>query len=669
MNTVKTFFATCLIGVAASFAAGTLTPAGSGMKPAEILSHDVKVTINNGFAMTEVTQRFKNINDATVEAVYSFPVPKSASLSECQVLMGETAMNGEVVAKDKARQVYKEEKDNGRNAALAEKDGYQDFRFNIANLAAQAEATISFVYYQPLPVDTGTCRYVYPLEEGNTKDDAAASFWTRNDKPTGKTTIQVILRSAWPVLAVRAPNGNITQQQMNLENGTAQVTYELQDGLTRDFVFYYQLAENLPGRLEVIPYRKAGKDGTFMMVLTPGIDMKPIENGADYAFVLDCSGSMCGNKLQTLAKGVTQVLGKMNAKDRFRIIMFNHNANELTRGYTAATPENVAKYVEALGNVRSGGSTNLYAGLKSALTKLDSDRVTSIVLVTDGVTNTGEVNPKMFYNLLKGQDVRVFGFLMGNSSNWPLMRVICNASGGFYDAVSNDDDIIGKILLAKSKIAYESLHDVKVSISGGDVYDLTNDCPEKLYRGQQMVIFGRYKKAGRATVTMKVKISGREEVYKCDMDFPENDEANPELERLWALDRIEMFEDLANSGLQPAGECNDAIRNLGVEFQLVTDETSMIILSDEAHQRHNINRRNKDRVATERKAQSRRNALPVQNYRVDAPKEKKNDSGMFKFKAPRIPKGGGALDPWSLLLLGLFASIATALPKRNSKKD
>ncbi|MEZ5364030.1 MAG: hypothetical protein R2748_17245 [Bryobacterales bacterium] len=47
--------------------------------------------------------------------------------------------------------------------------------------------------------------------------------------------------------------------------------------------------------------------------------------------------------------------------------------------------------------------------------------------------------------------MRVFGFLMGNSANWPLMRTIADSSGGFYTSVSNADDIVGQILLAKDK--------------------------------------------------------------------------------------------------------------------------------------------------------------------------------------------------------------------------
>ena len=131
MNIKRTIITMFTIITTILQAAGTLSPVNSGLKPAEIVSHDVVVTINNGFAQTEVSQQFKNINDTTMEAIYSFPVPQSASLADCQVQIGEQTMNGEVVAKDKAKQVYEEEKNAGNNAGVADKNGSQaQYRFS-----------------------------------------------------------------------------------------------------------------------------------------------------------------------------------------------------------------------------------------------------------------------------------------------------------------------------------------------------------------------------------------------------------------------------------------------------------------------------------------------------------------------------------------------------------
>ena len=204
---------------APALAAGTLTAQGSPDQPVRIHDHRVQVVINNGFSQTEVIQTFYNPNPYDVEAIYSFPLPKSASLSEVTVKAGETEIHGEVVEAQKAEDVYTAEKDRGRRAALATQDGYQAFEFRVAPVPAEGDVEIRFVYYQPIEIDTGIGRYLYPLEEGGT-DAAAEAFWLRHDKVDGLLTIDVELRSAYPVADVRAPGLEGPRRSTSWTRGT-----------------------------------------------------------------------------------------------------------------------------------------------------------------------------------------------------------------------------------------------------------------------------------------------------------------------------------------------------------------------------------------------------------------------------------------------------------------
>jgi Ca-activated chloride channel family protein len=307
-----------------------------------------------------------------------------------------------------------------------------------------------------------------------------------------------------------------------------------------------------------------------MLVVTPGIDLQPLSRGADYTFVLDVSGSM-QDKIATLARGVVKVLGQMQPTDRVRIITFNQAATEITSGWVPTTPDNTARLIQAVEALRANGSTNLYAGLDLALHNLDDDRATSIVLVTDGVTNTGNLEPRDFHRLMQRYDIRVFGFLMGNNANWPLIQTITDASGGFYASVSNADDIIGQILLAKSKILHESLHNVTLKIDGVPVSELTDTSFPKVYRGQQLVIFGRYAQSGTAQVSLSARLTGADKTYTTRFTFPHTDTENPELERLWALARMNQLGAMRRIGTITDTEAENTIRQLGLDYQLVTD--------------------------------------------------------------------------------------------------
>ena len=647
-------------GLAPVFAGGTLTPVGSPNAPIQIRSHQVNVTINNGFAQTEVLQTFFNPNPTDLEALYAFPVPKSASLSEVTITSGEKTLNGEVLPKKEAETIYEEEKAKGNDAGLTTKNGYQNYEFKITPVRANSETRLRFVYYQPLEIDTGVGRYVYPLEEGGT-DEVAKSFWQPvRTTVEGSLSINVTLKSAWPVDDVRAPGFETAAVTNKIDSGHYTLSLDRTGAkLDRDFVFYYRLADNLPGRVEVIPYRAdKSKPGTFMMVVTPGIDLQPITQGADYTYVLDVSGSMQG-KIGTLAGGVSQALTHMRPSDRFRVITFSDNASELI-GWTPATVENVQSASAKIQALQPQSGTNIYAGLQLALKDLNADRASSIVLVTDGVTNQGIVDPSKFHALLKQNDIRFFGFLMGNNANWPLMRAMGDATGGFYTGVSNADDIVGQILLAKSKIAFESLHDASFKFTGTRVSETTGDLPQKIYRGQQLVIFGRYDGAGKATVTLNAKLTGADKTYTTTFDFPETDTDNPEIERLWALAQIEQIELKESIGQMPPSESKDAITSLGVTYQLVTDHTSMLVLDDATHAARGIDRKNQQRIAAERTAQSVRAAQPVKNYQVDAAQP------TYSAPAPHVSHssggggGGGALERKDIVMLAVFIGLIGA---------
>lgn len=681
---MATALAFALIFPTPSQAAGVLTPKGSPSEPLRLVDHHVQVTLNNGFARTEVSQSFYNPNAQDLEAVYRFPLPKSSSLSEVSLTLGEREIHGEVVEKTRARGIYEDEKKNGNDAGMATKETFQAYEFRVTPVRAQQQTRLRLVYYQPLEIDTGVCRYLYPLEEGGTEDAAASSFWgPANSALDGTFTADVEVKSAWPVTNVRLPGFESDAQTDKLADGHYKVHVERKNQpLTKDLVVYYRLEDNLPGRVEVIPFRASENGpGTFMMVVTPGLDLQPLSHGADYVFVLDTSGSMSA-KLPTLAKGVSQVIGKMSPQDRFRVISFADRATDVT-GWLEATPPHVERALQQIQTLRSAGSTNLYDGLAMAMQKLDADRATSVVLVTDGVTNTGIVDTAEFHKLVKSHDIRIFGFLMGNSANWPLMRTVCEASGGFYAGVSNDDDLLGQILQAKGKVLHECLHDAEFTINGVKTLNTTGNIPGKIYRGQQLVMFGQYEKGGDAELVLKARLTGEDKVYRTTFKFPETDVENPEIERLWALDQIEQFGLRANTGTLPQQEANNAILGLGLQYQLVTDQTSMLVLNDDAFARHGIDRQNQARAGAERAAQNARQAAPAAtNYRVDATQpmtphsapsvtppqrsysDNSSSSGGSWF--PKIGGGGGAISPQALLALALFSGLALVSLRRVS---
>ena len=140
-------------------AAGLMTPVNSGMPALEIKQHHVDVMIEDGYAITTVDQTFFNPNAQSLEAIYSFPVPDKAAVGEFTYWIDGKAVTGEVLEKQQAREVYEQEKAQGRETALTEKDEYRSFDSRVYPVQPQDSVRIRLVYIQPVHVDLGIGRY------------------------------------------------------------------------------------------------------------------------------------------------------------------------------------------------------------------------------------------------------------------------------------------------------------------------------------------------------------------------------------------------------------------------------------------------------------------------------------------------------------------------------
>src|SRR5215470_1874207 len=144
-------------------AAGLLIADGGFGGVLEIKEHDVQVTINNGLAVTKVTQVFHNTEKRQVEALYTFPVPKAASVANFSMWINGKEMVGEVLEKKRAREIYESYKQMRRDPGLLEQTDYRTFDMRVFPIGPDADQKVQITYYQELDYDHDTATYIYPL--------------------------------------------------------------------------------------------------------------------------------------------------------------------------------------------------------------------------------------------------------------------------------------------------------------------------------------------------------------------------------------------------------------------------------------------------------------------------------------------------------------------------
>ena len=106
-------------------------------------------------------------------------------------------------------------------------------------------------------------------------------------------------------------------------------------------------------------------------------------------------------------------------------------------------------------------------------------------------------------------------------------------------------------------------------------------------------------------------------------------------------------------------DAEQAIVDVALEYGLVTDYTSMIIVREEVFAAQGIDRRNRDRVAAERQARAQRANQAPQNRRVD------QHQPMYTKPRPSTGGGGGGGGAAGLPMLLLIAGAAFVRFRRN----
>lgn len=622
---------------------GSLVPTDGGA-PLEIESQEVRVRINNGLAVTTVGQVFKNNRAVPLEAVYSFPVPNEASVSNFSMWINGKEVIGEVLEKKQARQIYQSITARREDPGLLEQVAYNLFEMRVFPVPANGTQRVQIAYYQPVEIDSGSGTYVYPLEAK-----------TRlNSRVTGSFKVDVEILSEIPLKRVHSPSHRDALAVAESASGLWRASVETPRGaLDRDFVLVYDLSREKTG-LGLVPYKGGKEDGYFMMLLTAGEELDRVGVPTNYTFVLDVSGSMGDqNKLQHAVRLVEEILKGLGEGDRFNIVTFNIAAESFRKEPVAADAEARRAAVEFLRARAPRGGTDLVPALDAAAGQLMADRPNVLILLSDGNATQSDDHSR-FQRLLErnGPKTRIFSIGVGNDVNRPLMNALAQATGGYCDVVSTQDEVERKAALLKTKILHQVAEGLALKIDGVEVYDVVPATLPNLFRGAQLAVYGRVRGSGEGRIEVRGTIGGKERVLVEEFDFPREERDNPEVRRMWAWRRADaLMQENRARGEDPSRV--KEIVALGTKYSIVTPHTSFLVLeNDEQYRRFGIEQRNARQIQEDRAAQERRASRTVAS---------RPSSG-----GGSTSHGGGSIE---LGALGLLATLAggRAIVRRRKK--
>ncbi len=567
----------------------------------------IRTRITDQVATTQVAQTFYNPTPYTLEGVYFFPLPESASITEFAMWEGNRRLAGEVRSRDEARRIYNEIVRARRDPALLEYAGKNLFQASVFPIPPHSDKKIELTYTQLLRNDHGTVAYRYPLGTGWRAHSFADDGWPRplpepgppressrlRPRPTGSTpcriSAEIEISSRIALKGIYSPSHEIVVKRDGERR--ARASFELQTAAAQlDFQLFYTVSEQDFG-LSLITHREPAKDGYFMLLVSPKAELDEQEVSAkDVIFVLDTSGSMNEDgKIEKAKAALRFGVSALTHRDRFNIVSFAGEEHLLSAELIAANDDGKRQAREFIEKMRASGGTNINDALLQALRQFQTnERPRFIVFITDGQPTVGVTDASRIMQNVKQANqthARIFAFGVGYDINTLLLDGLAAENRGAADYIEPDEDIEVKVSNFFAKVNHPVLSEIRIDW-GGVATEMIypRELPD-LFHGSQLVLIGRYRsKSGRSSpahrLTLTGKVNGREHrfIYD-DLQFPEVRTENEFLAQLWATRRVGfLIEQIRLHG--ESRELREEIIELGTRYGIVTPYTSSLILEE-----------------------------------------------------------------------------------------
>ncbi len=548
---------------------------------------EVNARLVDQVAEVQVSQSFQNTGSMPLEVSFIFPLPYEGAIHQLTLLIDGKEFPARLLDAKEARLRYEEIVRKNRDPALLEWMGTGMFQTSVFPVPPGGKRTVTLRYSQLCRQQEGLTDFLFPL--------STAKYTSH---PVEKVSLRVSIDSAEAIKNVYSPTHAVDIHRP--DDRHAVVTYTCKNEVpTADFRLLYDVGR---GKLSarVLSYRpEADQDGYFLLLASPEIKAPAQRQAKTVLFVIDRSGSMSGKKIEQVQAALKSVLNDLREGDLFNIIAYDSEVEsfrpELQR-FDDKTRQAALGFVEG---IYAGGSTNIDGALRTALGQLqDPNRPTYIVFLTDGIPTVGETNEQKIIAAAVAENkvhARIFIFGVGYDVNARFLDKLARECYGQSEYVRPNEDIEPRVADLCKHIQSPVLTGLQLEFAFDEIRTEEGKPVNRVYpkdsfdlfAGEQLVVVGRYKKAGAAKVIVRGSVAGVQEKFDFPAAFAEktSDDSNAFIEKLWAVRRVgEILDELDLRGK------NDELINELVELSkrhgILTPYTSF--MADENMNLHDV---------------------------------------------------------------------------------
>jgi Ca-activated chloride channel family protein len=563
-------------------------------------------------ATVRVRQRYANVEQTPIEAIYTFPLPADAAVIGFAFECGGRRVVGEVREREEAFKQYDDALLQGHGAALLDQEREEIFTCSVGNLNPGEEATVEVAIVarteragEQLRLKLPTLvapRFIPGAAQGHREGHGAAEPTARvpdadriSPRVGGKGEVDY---EASLDLVIHAGDAEIASPShaiaVTREEGRARVRFVAGGvSLDRDLILTIEagdapIAALATHREPGEPGGKGDAAGYVAITRVPELGLRKANARLSVVFLVDRSGSMGGDSIVEARRALRLCLRHLREGDRFSILAFDDHVEAFAPEPMPLTPKTLAQADRWIESVDARGGTELLQPLLDAVKLAGAGDGAGgdgiVVLLTDGqVGNEDEIAKAV---LGKSARARIYSFGIGTNVSDALLRKLARGTGGAIESIHPGERIDEKVVATFGRAIARRVRDVKVETEGVELDELSplpdGKLPD-LVDGDPWTLFARYAKPGLGKLRLRGTLDGEAWLDEVSLDLPETSTA-PAIAKLWARERVSDLESMALSGRR-AESMKARIVALGVEHGLATRYTSFVAIERRSDER------------------------------------------------------------------------------------
>ncbi len=543
----------------------------------KLISSKVDVYVENQVAITKATMIFENNYSTAQNFKYAFPLPEGATATQLKWYIEGTWWVAQIAEVPQDTTLP----GGSIHPDLQEYLGPTPLFFDITQpLQPDSTTIIELQYVELLPYEFGNVSYEYPNDYQLIQIQQLDLQEFNFDLVSGRTieNIQMLSHNTTQF----SNNGYDAHIQVLMMEASAVQDYRLQYTLSLDELGLFSFSTMIPDTLVPDEY----DPGYFVFVAEPDPGTTTDIIDKVFTLIVDRSGSMSGDKIVQARNAAEFIVENLNEGDMFNIVDFASDVTNFRNEHVPFTPTNKTDALNYIGGLYASGGTNISGAFDVAVPQFAtaSDSTANIIIFfTDGQPTAGitSLQPLLDHvqNLIDQTETNIllFNFGIGTGANQQLLTQLAAQNNGFAEFLGNDE-LESRITQFYLKIRNPVLLNTSLDYPENTLSEVYPSPLPNLYKGQQMIVSGRYGTPGNVNITLSGTAFGQNVDYEYTLNLADSNVTQYQfLPKVWAKQKIEYLLVLYHS-LEPTSTQAQDLKNqiiaMSIAYGVVTEFTS-----------------------------------------------------------------------------------------------